>query len=189
MVKDLRVQARRVRKRFGSEQEFSHTRAEDMDDDAFEAILERFVALQAKTWQHQWEEESGRVDHSVLVPFTREAFHIWRSRGLLEMSFLTIDGRDVAFWAGLAVGERVWCLLTGFDPEFKTFSPGKAVFVAFVRHAHARGSRIFELGGEAKGWKAAWTTDLEDMLQIEWSLGGWKGRIWSLAQRLRRGGG
>lgn len=189
ILKDLKKQAKRVRNRFGAEPEFTYFHTADLGDDAFEALLDRFEALQARTWQYQWEEESGRVDHAALVPFTREAFRIWWSRGLLEVSLLTIDGRDAAFWAGLTGEDRVWCLLIGYDPEFKSYSPGKRVFVESLRRLYARGFRLYELGGDATGWKAPWATGVEDVLQIEWPLGGWKGRVWSLAQRLRRKGG
>lgn len=168
-----------VMERFGSE---------DLPEQRFEEVVDRFEALYRKTWQFRWEEESGRVDHAVRDAFTRWAFALWRDRGELGISFLNITGRDVAFLVTLYAGGRLWWLMTGYDQDFKNYGVGKRIFVEGLRDAHGRGVRLFELGGEALGWKTEWATGQDEVYQIELTLGGWKGRLWSLAQRLKKRG-
>ena len=42
-----------------------------------------------------------------------------------------------------------------------------------------------ELGGEGVGWKTQWATRETPVYQIEFALKSWKGKLWSIGQRLK----
>nr|HRU07574.1 GNAT family N-acetyltransferase [Candidatus Brocadiia bacterium] len=177
-LRDVRMQRRRIRNRWKTEAITERFKAAELDDAAYARILERFEALRAKTWQHQWETESPRVDHERQRASYRAVFDIWRRRGALDFCFVTVAGQDAAFMVAVRDTDRVWDLLTGFAPEFRSYSMGKVAFIEAMRAHHAEGFRRFELGGEVIGWKAAWATAMPRVASLEFPTGSWKGLIW-----------
>jgi CelD/BcsL family acetyltransferase involved in cellulose biosynthesis len=89
----------------------------------------------------------------------------------------------VAFSVNLHVGGRMWKYLMGYDQAFRGYGPGNMLFMKELEAVHARGVRAIEFGGEALDWKHGWTAEEEELLALEWHLGSWKGRLWSLARR------
>lgn len=182
---DIRRQNRRIAKQHGAEPEMVKVVANALSDEAFNRILDRCEDIRKRTWQYQWEEDSEQVDHAFTAAFNRRAFGIWRRKGLVEFFFLKVGNRDVAYWVALLDEDRVWGILTGYDPDWRKFGVGKTLIVAVLEEYRNRGFRLLELGGEGVGWKRDWATRNEPIYQIEWPLGTWKSRLWVQKQRLR----
>jgi len=161
-----------------------------LSPEAWTATRARFDALDRRTWQHDWEARSERVDLDRTRAFDAACRELWRSRGWLHLAFLTLPSaagapRDLALAVSLSLPDRVWVVRVGYDPAFRAYSPGGALLLELLRTGHARGARVFELGGEVLGWKKRWADAYEDVRRLEWGGPTWKGRLWSLAQRVR----
>jgi CelD/BcsL family acetyltransferase involved in cellulose biosynthesis len=46
--------------------------------------------------------------------------------------------------------------MIGYDPDFKTYSPGKTVFLGMLQDMSEQGVQQFHLGGNVVGWKDDW---------------------------------
>jgi len=184
-VRDMQKQRRRIKNRYKVEFQVERLNTSALDDAAYARAVERFAAVRATTWQYKWEAESKRVDHHRQQASYRAAFDLWRQRGVLDFFFLSIAGKDAAFLVAVRDTDRAWGLLTGFDPEFRSYSVGKIAFIEGMRALHADGFRRFEMGGEVIGWKAAWATGMDEVVSMSFSTGTWRGRLWSLKQILR----
>ena len=170
-----------------------------LSPEAWAEASARFDTLEQTTWQHAWEARSERVDVARTQAFDAACRALWRSRGWLRLHLLSlaaVDGtpRDLALALtldvpttppGVAGPTRTWVLRLGFDPAWQAYGPGRLLLHDLVRAEHARGVRELELGGEVLGWKAHWADDYADVRRLEWGGSTWKGRLWSLSQRLR----
>lgn len=160
MRRDIEKQERRIRNAFG---EAPRIECFDLDPAAPEMtseVIRRFAALRRKTWQYSWEAESEKVD---VIHYERKLMSysgIWAAAGALSVYFLTIKGEDAAFWYILRQEDRVWCLLIGYDQSLKTYSPGKTIFYHGLLDMHAKGARVFDLGGNVVGWKEEWSPEI-----------------------------
>jgi len=176
-MKEIRRLKRRLAERQGSSPVTRHHRAEQLTNAEFEQCLTQFETLQALSWQHEWEDNSGRVDLSRVGPFNRAILHLWRARGMLDLFFLEMGDQLTAFLLTARWKGRVWLILMGYDPELRSFGIGKINFIDTLRSHHQLGFRLFEYGGEKIAWKTKWSNKTEESLHIEWVLPCWRGRI------------
>ncbi len=65
-------------------------------------------------------------------------------RKLLQLSFFTVEGRKAAAYLCLDYQERIWVYNSGFDPQFREFSPGWVLLAYLIRHAIQSGKRSFD---------------------------------------------
>jgi Acetyltransferase (GNAT) domain len=182
--KDVQTQHRRFKNRFGDSTEFRRI-DQIADEHDWQSELDRLFGLRKKTWQHKWEIDSGRVDHQVLLPRMRCALDVWKKRGILRMFFQEVKGEPISFSVFLVNAPRVWAIWTGYDADYKSFSPGKVVFLDALRQCHAEGVRLLDMGGPVGGWKEPWTTDTIDVIQIETAIGGMKSKLLELLANIR----
>lgn len=115
-------------------------------------LLDVFLKLKAARFQEQGIED----------PFAGEAVRAFLStiacggdgrRSVLEMHALTLDGRPIAIFGGIADARRFSGLVTAFDPETEIArcSPGEVLLTHLVGDCLARGLVTFDLGvGEAR---------------------------------------
>ncbi len=184
--KDMR-EIRRLTRRLAEKEDPSlvtrHLKADQLSEDEFEQYLDRFEVLQALSWQHEWEANSGRVDLARVTPFNRAVLQLWRARKVLDLFFFESDRQQVAFLLTTRWKGRVWFILIGYNPALRSYGVGKINFVDTLRMHHQLGARFFEYGGEKIAWKTKWANQTEDSLHIEWILPSWKGRIKTIAGR------
>lgn|GEM_PF-3118621 len=167
-----------------------HLVASELDEAAWQATCARLGALAATTWQRAWEAASERVDLDLTRAFERASLELWRRQGRLELHVLTLPDetgreRDAALAVTVGGEGRTWVVRAGYDPAFRAHGPGRLLLHEVIEHGHARGERLFELGGEVLGWKTQWADRYEDVGRLEWAGRTWKGRLWNLTQRLR----
>jgi len=184
-LRDMRRQERRLEERFGDAAEIFRFEAKGLSEEEYQACVARFRKIEAKTWQHQWEDQSARVDPELKRAFEDKALGIWRRRGILDFHFLRAGGKCASFFVTLRGEDRLWLLLTGYDPELKDFGVGKMLLMRMIPDLFKLGIRWIEFGGEVLGWKEEWANRYEPVYQIEWGLGGWKGHLLRLVHRLR----
>jgi CelD/BcsL family acetyltransferase involved in cellulose biosynthesis len=75
----------------------------------------------------------------------------------LNLLFLKVDGKRIAFAYCLRQGSTLYLLKTGYDPEYAEHSPFNVLMLLAVEAVSRDGIETFDLLGSEDPWKAAWT--------------------------------
>jgi CelD/BcsL family acetyltransferase involved in cellulose biosynthesis len=132
------------------------TRLEVVDGGAgLERALDDGFRLEAAAWK-------GAAGSAILCRAEVEAFYRRLARraaerGWLELQFLTVGGRRIAFGFSLRYHQTLYTLKVGYEPEFGRYSPGMLLMAKALESAFDRGLRAYDLLGETERWKRAWT--------------------------------
>lgn len=83
-----------------------------------------------------------------LTPLMREQMRsiiTWADdNNLLQLSFFTVEGKKAAAYVCLDYGDRIWVYNSGFDPQFREFSPGWVLLAYLIQHAILNGKKAFD---------------------------------------------
>lgn len=127
-----------------------------LDEDSLAKVSSEFVQLLKKTWQYAWMEESPQVDVALYTSKLLAYTKLWAGFHFPVIYFLDLGDTHIAFLYALRIKDCCWCLMIGYDPAFKTYSPGKTVFLGMLRQMSESGVQHFHLGGNVVGWKDEW---------------------------------
>lgn len=75
----------------------------------------------------------------------------------LNLLFLKVDGKRIAFAYCLRQGSTLYLLKTGYDPEYAEHSPFNVLMLMTIEAVFRDGIETFDLLGSEDPWKAAWT--------------------------------
>jgi CelD/BcsL family acetyltransferase involved in cellulose biosynthesis len=126
--------------------------------DEVETALDDGIALEAAAWK-------GEAGTSIASEPSVEAFYrllAYRAAlaGMLELHFLRVGDRRVAFAYCLRHERRLMCLKGGYDPAFAALSPCNLLIHVTLESACARGLVEYDFLGDEEPWKRAWTPHL-----------------------------
>ena len=153
---DIEKQEKRMRNAFSDVPTVKSLDLGLLDEDSLARVSSEFLHLLKKTWQYKWMEESPKVDVALYTSKLLGYTNIWAGSLFPVLYFLDLGDTHIAFLYALRVQDRCWCLMIGYDPAFKTYSPGKTVFLGMLRQMSESGVRQFHLGGNVVGWKNDW---------------------------------
>jgi CelD/BcsL family acetyltransferase involved in cellulose biosynthesis len=88
-------------------------------------------------------------------------------RGWLQLAFLRLDGKPLAFHFNLKHGGVLYHLKGGYDPSSGRFSPSKLLHHEMLRRAFDEGLASYEFLGAEEGWKREWTEATRERLVLE----------------------
>lgn len=130
-----------------------------------DALLEEGFRVEAAGWKG----ESGSAIASD--PATRR-FYVavarWAaSRGWLRLAFLRHDDRAIAFDYSLEWGSAHYLLKTGYEPEYRTFSPGLILRREMIRRSFEAGLSAYEFLGADEPWKLTWASGTRDLIHVQ----------------------
>ena len=77
--------------------------------------------------------------------------------GWLQLCFLTVAGRRIAFHYSVCYGNKVYLLKPGYDPQFASFSPVNLLCFLFLKEAFRNGLSEFDFLGVEDEWKLQWS--------------------------------
>jgi CelD/BcsL family acetyltransferase involved in cellulose biosynthesis len=129
-----------------------------------EALLEEGFAVEAAGWQ-------GASDSAISSRPETHAFYSaiarWAAdRGKLQLMFLRVDGRAVAFEYVLCSSGVLYDLKGGYLLEHRKLGPGKLLTLEAIEWCYARDLRGFDYLGRDDPYKLQWT----DQVRERWVL-------------------
>jgi hypothetical protein len=169
-LRDIKKQEKRIKNAFGEIPQVQGINLGLLDSAAYAGVEEQFLVLLRKTWQYKWMEESPKVDTALYESKLMEYSKVWSKSGYPIVYFLDLGERHMAFLYALREGTRSYCLMIGYDPEFKTYSPGKTVFLGMLKDLSSQGVLQFHLGGNVVGWKDDWQSSCPQVYIQEFFL-------------------
>jgi CelD/BcsL family acetyltransferase involved in cellulose biosynthesis len=129
-----------------------------------EALPEGF-GIEGSGWKTQ--EGTAIASRSDTLRFYSDIAHWAAERGWLQLSFLRLDGRPLAFHFNLRYGGVIYTLKGGYDRSFARFSPSKLLHHEMIRRAFAEGLARYEFLGGEESWKREWTQTVRERLALE----------------------
>jgi CelD/BcsL family acetyltransferase involved in cellulose biosynthesis len=118
------------------------------------------LRIEASAWKGQ--QGTAIVCDPVVTEFyvrlaEREAF-----AGRLQLTFLRVGGKRIAFSYLLRSERRLYAVKIGYDREYRTYSPGNMLLNLVVKEACARKIEEYDFLGSADEWKFEWTSSKRD---------------------------
>ncbi len=153
---DIEKQEKRMRNAFSATPTIQSIDLGLLDEASLATVFSEFLQLLKKTWQYAWMEESPQVDVALYTSKLLAYTKLWAGSRFPVLYFLDLGDTHIAFLYALRVKDSCWCLMIGYDPAFKTYSPGKTVFLGMLRQMSESGVQHFHLGGNVVGWKNEW---------------------------------
>lgn len=163
-----------------------------IDCEQVEALLRRGFEIEDRSWK-------GAAGSSVLrqgkLPFfVCQGQHLARW-GQLELCFLELDRRPIAFCYGLVAKGVFHSCKVGYDPQYSQFSPGQLLrYGTLHRLYHDPKYRAFDcLGMMMNDVHHGWRPSTYTVGQLAIALQGWLGRlalyghkyVWSHIRRVK----
>jgi CelD/BcsL family acetyltransferase involved in cellulose biosynthesis len=173
MTKDIERRKRRLA-------ELGDVRLEVLDGShEIAAALREGLLLEGSGWKER------RGTAILSEPATRRFYEDvarWASeRGWLELAFLRLGDKAIAFDLCIRVGGAIHVLKGGFDPTYRRLGPGSVLTYESLRRAFGHGLSSYELLGDDDEYKRVWTTSTRERIRLQAFANSLPGRVSHLA--------
>lgn len=174
---DRRREIRRYARRLG---ELGTLRV-DVHEDSDERLLSEGFRLEAAGWK-------ARAGTAILSTRRATGFYTsvaqWAAaHGMLQLAFLRLDERPIAFCLAVRQNGTLYALKTGYDEELGRCAPGMVLLHALLRSAFDDTQlRRVELLGEDEPYKRALAHGSSEQIRVQVFHHGWTSRAdrWAL---------
>ena len=89
------------------------------------------------------------------------------NENILQLSFMTIAGNKAAAYLCFDFQERIWVYNSGFDPQYREFSPGWVMLGYLIQHAIETGKKSFDFMRGDEDYKYRFGAADSHVLKIE----------------------
>jgi CelD/BcsL family acetyltransferase involved in cellulose biosynthesis len=131
--------------------EFVRLHEVDDVDDTLKTIRSIHVKCREALGGTSWYADDRRFRFASLI------LKRFGDRKWLDVVFLKLDGKVIAYYLGFAYGNVVYFWNTGYDPEFSRVSPGKLLLHYWIQDSFAAGCREFDFMVGEEPYKLQWT--------------------------------
>jgi len=134
------------------------------DSSAIESALTDGFAIEQKSWKG----ENGTAiacRQDTMSFYTRWADTAAKN-GWLRLSFLTINGRRVAFDYSIHYNNRLYCMKIGYDPAYSQYSVGQILCSKILQQCFEDGVSEYDFLGETTTQKMDWTSLVRARLSV-----------------------
>lgn len=116
-----------------------------------------------------WKTERGTAiaSHASTRRFYTDIARWAAERGWLQLAFLRLEGRPLAFHYNLLHGGVLFHLKGGYDPSFARYSPSKLLHHEMISRAFEAGLQSYEFLGDDEPWKQEWTATFRERRLLE----------------------
>jgi CelD/BcsL family acetyltransferase involved in cellulose biosynthesis len=97
----------------------------------------------------------------------RSIIHWAFNEKILQLSFMTIAGNKAAAYLCFDFQDRIWVYNSGFDPQFREFSPGWILLSYLIQHAIESGKKTFDFMRGDEDYKYRFGAADSHVLKIE----------------------
>jgi CelD/BcsL family acetyltransferase involved in cellulose biosynthesis len=156
-------EANRRRRKLGEEGEVT-VAFEDGREELARLLDEGFA-----TERSGWKAERGTAiaQSAETDRFYREVAAWAAQRGWLQLGFLRLGGRAIAFSYSIVLGGTVYVVKVGFDSELRRYAPGTILTREAIERAYAQGMRCYDFLGAEDRYKLDWTDDVRERIRVQ----------------------
>ncbi len=135
-------------------------------------LLTRAAAIDAKGWK-------GRQGCGVFSTPQQFAFHLQLSRPLMkngwfDLTFLRVNGSDIAYIYGFRKDRTYFFYTTAFDEAYASLSPGTLLFSRLMKVLIGEGMTEFDFLRGDDAYKTRWTDLRRENLSVSIVRRSWR---------------
>lgn len=130
---------------------------ETPDADTLDSFLDALFSLHGRRWAEI--RQPGVLQGEVMRSFHGEVCSRMLKRGLLRLYRMSLGNRPAAALYSFQRGGRVYCYLSGFDPEMGRCSPGMVLLEHAIEEAIGEGVREFDFLRGDEEYKMKWNPE------------------------------
>jgi CelD/BcsL family acetyltransferase involved in cellulose biosynthesis len=119
--------------------------------DTSDGCYENFIRLGKTRWEGSSTESV--LEYPEMVRFLERAVAGLSKEGIAAFHYLEEDEKTIAIGLGFLYRQRYLCYLSGFDPEFATYSPGSLLVAKVIEMCHQIGVKEVDLLRGAEQYK------------------------------------
>lgn len=165
MRHNLRQRERRLRNKYKLEY-----RSHSQMNLTLKEAMETFFKLHQQRWQSKGYE--GKFADPVFRNFHLDLARRFDERGWLRLYFLTLDGEPVATDYCYQYGQKMYCYLTGFNPQYSEYGVGNITALHSIGICIKSGLREYDMLRGEHSYKDSWASLTRRT--IEFSAARWK---------------
>jgi CelD/BcsL family acetyltransferase involved in cellulose biosynthesis len=147
-------EARRRRRKLAEEGEVTVGFSDGRD--ALERLLDEGFAVEGSGWKTELGTAIAQDD--ATDRFYRRVAAWAADRGWLQLGFVRVSGRAIAFSYSIVCGGTVHVVKVGFEPGFRQYAPGTILTREAIARAYGQGQRRFDFLGDEDRYKLDWTS-------------------------------
>lgn len=146
-----------------SERKLSHEGAvewrefDSLNHSDLSANFEILVSLHQKRWQSLECSNGGLFNNDLFLKFLRIITQEFYKNGWLSLNLLYLEGKPIAANCNFAFNKKNYFYLTGFDPSFSAYGPGRLCLWKSIKSAVNKGYQEFDFLRGTDGYKLRWT--------------------------------
>jgi CelD/BcsL family acetyltransferase involved in cellulose biosynthesis len=129
------------------------------------ALLDEGFAVEGSGWKTR--EGTAIASDPRTERFYRDVAGWAAESGWLQLGFLRLGDRCLAFSLSIVCGDAVYIVKVGFDPEWRKYAPGSLLTQATIERAHEHGLTRFDFLGGADAYKLDWTDAIGERVRIQ----------------------
>ena len=137
-------------------------RLHEIDDvmDTLRVIKSIHIKCRQAKGETSWYTDEKRLKFVSLI------LERFGERKWLDIVFLKLNDRIVAYYLGFVYDNIVYFWNTGFDPEFSKVSPGKLLMHHWIKDSFAAGYREFDFMVGEESYKYQWTKHMRSNYEL-----------------------
>lgn len=133
---------------------------EDLD-----RLLTEGLAVEGSGWKT--ERGSAIAQDPATERFYRDVAAWAAQRGWLQLGFVRVAGRAVAFSYSIVLHGTVHVVKVGFDPAFARYAVGTLLTDHAVQRAFEQGMEVYDFLGAEDRYKLDWTEDVRERIRVQ----------------------
>jgi CelD/BcsL family acetyltransferase involved in cellulose biosynthesis len=129
------------------------------------ALLDEGFAVEGSGW---------KTDRGTAIAQNQEVDRFYRDvaawaaeRGWLQLGFVRLDGRAIAFNYSLVAAGTVYVVKVGFDPDWRRYAPGTILTREAIRCAYEAGCAVYDFLGDEDRYKLDWTSAARERIRLQ----------------------
>ena len=122
-----------------------------------ESALDDGFALEGAAWKQ--DNGTAICSDAAVRQFYREIARRFAANDWLEMHFLKLRDRRIAFQLAVSYGDKAFSLKPGYDPQLAAYSPSNLLCMLFLEHLFECRKREYDFLGVEEEWKMQWAQE------------------------------
>jgi CelD/BcsL family acetyltransferase involved in cellulose biosynthesis len=179
----LKANVRRRRRNLESLGEVTISRCESEED--LNAMWPETQRLHQARWHGRY--TRSLYTHPVGQEFYKALAQAFLIRGWLDLTFLYLDSKPIAFHFGFCYGGRFYYYIPAFDPAYAAYAPSTQLLVHLLERSFEAGFEVFDFLIGDEPYKYDWATENQQTFRLVFPLRqGWSKTATTLAVHWER---
>jgi CelD/BcsL family acetyltransferase involved in cellulose biosynthesis len=129
----------------------------EVKDEEADALLQRGFEVEDRSWKGQ--ESTSVLKTPGMLNFYQHEARELAMMGHVELVFLELRDRPIAFCYGWKAKDTRFCIKLGYDEAYAKYGPGQQQILRLLKQVHADPEcHVYDFCGQLLPWSEGWST-------------------------------